>query len=522
MDNENNGLEPMQEDNAAENTPVQNDKTPQETLTPQDNAAPQSNAMPQYNTASQDNTAPQNNADNIQQNNIPQGNAAAQGVQQTPPQNVQQQNGQYIPPQGYVPPTGQYIPPPNMGCVPPAPPKKKRLSTPWIVAICVAIAVMFGVILFLCAEIIEKLNSFPKQSGKFDSLETQTAELNTSSGGTKVDITLPTSPRPVLEPKYYADEETGLLTTEGVAEKVMQSQVYIGIYNDGPYQESARGSGIILSADGYILTNAHVIDGAKDIKVATNDGDQYEAKVIGIDKKADAAVIKVEPKSPLTAAEIGDSDTAVIGEMVAVIGSAGAFENSITFGYISALDREVETTYSSSGKLNCIQTDAALNPGNSGGALVNMYGQVIGLSVGGMSHEYYDGIGFAININDIVPIAESLIENGYVVGRPRVGIMYYPVTTELAAQYDIPIGLCVAEVDPSCDVATKDILPYDVITEIDGMAVYDAETVEKAMEDKIAGQTVTLTVYRKTVTEEEITFTVDIVLAQKYDTYESE
>lgn len=508
MDNENNGVEPMQEETAAAEEPtVQNEHAPQ------DNTATQYNTTPQYNTASP------NNADNIQQNNIPKENPAPQNVQ------LQQPNGQYIPPQGYIPPTGQYIPPQNMGYapnVPPAPPKKKRLSAPWIVAICVAIAVMFGIILFLCAEIIVKLSSFPEQSGKFDNLETQTAELNKSSGGAKVNITLPTSPRPVLEPEHYADEATGLLTTEGVAEKVMQSQVYIGIYNDGPYKESVRGSGIILSADGYILTNAHVIDGAKEIKISTNSGDQYEAKVVGIDKKSDAAVIKVEPKTPLTAAEIGDSDTAVIGEMVAVIGSAGHFENSITFGYISALDREVETTYSSSGKLNCIQTDAALNPGNSGGALVNMYGQVIGLSVGGMSHEYYDGIGFAININDIVPIAESLIENGYVVGRPRVGIMYYPVTTELAAQYDIPIGLCVAEADPSCDVATKDIQPYDVITEIDGMAVYDADTVEKAMEGKIAGQTVTLTVYRKTVTEEEITFTVDIVLAQKYDTYEAE
>ena len=207
---------------------------------------------------------------------------------------------------------------------------------------------------------------------------------------------------------------------------------------------------------------------------------------------------------------------------MAVIGAAAGLENTITFGYISALDREIETNYSSSGKLNCIQTDAALNPGNSGGALVNMYGQVIGLSVGGMNHEYYDGIGFAININDVIPIAEELIENGYVAGRARVGIMYYPVTTEMAAEYDIPIGLCVADVDPACDVAYKGLQPFDVITEIDGMAVYNAETVEKAMGNKVAGETVTLTIYRKTVTEEESTFKVDIVLAQKYDTYEAE
>lgn len=478
MDNENNGLEPMQEDVSAV----------------QDNSV-----QPQ-----------QGNADNnIQQNNTVQNDTPQENI---PPQNGTVQNGA---PHYNMPPNMQYIPPQNM----PAP--KKRMSNGWIAAICITITVMFAVILFLSAEIIIKLNSFPKEMGKYDSLETQTAELGKPSGA-KVNITLPTSPRPVLEPSHYADEATGLLTTEGVAEKVMQSQVYIGIYNDGPYQETSRGSGVILSADGYILTNAHVIDGAKDIKIADHDGEQYAAAVIGIDKKADVAVIKVEPKTPFVAAEIGDSSTAVIGEMVAVIGAAAGFENTITFGYISALDREIETTYSSSGKLNCIQTDAALNPGNSGGALVNMYGQVIGLSVGGMSHEYYDGIGFAININDVVPIAESLIANGYVVGRARVGIMYYPVTTEMAAQYDIPIGLCVAELDPTCDVAYKGIQPYDVITEIDGVAVYDGDTVEKAMEGKVAGQTVTLTVYRRTVTEEESTFKVDIVLAQKYDTYEAE
>lgn len=492
MDNENNGLEPMREDIS-----VQQDNAPQHNA---DNNIQQNNTV--QNGTPQENVPPQNGTvqNGTPQENIPTQNGAPQGN---------------IPPQYNMPPNMQYIPPQNM----PAP--KKRMSNGWIAAICITITVMFAVILFLSAEIIIKLNKFPKETGKYDSLETQTAELSKPSGA-KVEITLPTSPRPVLEPSHYADEATGLLTTEGVAEKVMQSQVYIGIYNDGPYKETARGSGVILSADGYILTNAHVIDGAQDIKIADHDGEQYAAAVIGIDKKADVAVIKVEPKTPLTAAEIGDSSTAVIGEMVAVIGAAGGLENSITFGYISALDREIETTYSSSGKLNCIQTDAALNPGNSGGALVNMYGQVIGLSVGGMSHEYYDGIGFAININDVVPIAENLIANGYVVGRARVGIMYYPVTTEMAAQYDIPIGLCVAELDPTCDVAYKGIQPYDVITEIDGVTVYDGDTVEKAMEGKVAGQTVTLTVYRRTVTEEESTFKVDIVLAQKYDTYEAE
>ena len=202
----------------------------------------------------------------------------------------------------------------------------------------------------------------------------------------------------------------------------------------------------------------------------------------------------------------------------AVVGAAGSFENSITYGYISALDREVETNYSSSGVLNCIQTDAALNPGNSGGALVNMYGQVIGLSVGGMSHEYYEGIGFAIRINDVIPIAEELMANGFVPGRARIGVSYIPITTELAALYDVPVGLCVMEIDSDCDIASKDVDIYDIITEIDGVDVYDAATITKAMKDKYAGESVTLTVYRKTITEEVSEFEVEIVLAQKYDT----
>ena len=228
MDNESNGLEPVNEDISSDNISTEN-------------------------VSAENVSSEQDNADNT--------------VQNTPQENIPAQNN--IPP---VSPPIQYMP---------APPQK-RLSTGWIVALSITIAVMFGIILFLSAEIIIKLNNFPKDTGKYNNIETQTAELSKPSSA-KVNITLPTFPRPVLEPELYADEATGLLTTEGVAEKVMQSQVYIGIYNDGPYKETARGSGVVLSADGYILTNAHVIDGAKDIKIATHGGEQYQAKVIGID-----------------------------------------------------------------------------------------------------------------------------------------------------------------------------------------------------------------------------------------------
>ncbi|MGN0607754.1 MAG: S1C family serine protease [Oscillospiraceae bacterium] len=441
----------------------------------------------------------------------------------TPPQNgapsgVPPYNSGNVPPPFTPPPYpgygNGYVPPMGMQ---PVPPKKKRLSTGWIIALSVLIAVMMIIIIILSVLVVKKASDFNKtvSENKFSSLDTESAEAS-SGKNSKVQINLPVSKKPEISSSYYVNEETGLLTTEGVAQKILPSQVLIGVYNDTPYQMTSLGSGVILTADGYILTNAHVVDGASDMKVRLNDDSQYEAKIIGIDREQDVAIVKIEATG-LTAAELGDSDSAVVGEAVAVVGAAGSFENSVTFGYISALGREIETDYSSSGILNCIQTDAALNPGNSGGALVNMYGQVIGLSVGGMSHETYDGIGFAIEINDVIPIAEALMANGFVPGRARIGVLYIPITTELAAEYDVPIGLCVAEVDPTCDVANSGIQKYDIITAVDGISVYNGDTVKKAMKDKYAGQTVTLSVYRKTITDEVSEFDVQVILAQKND-----
>lgn len=401
-------------------------------------------------------------------------------------------------------------------------PKKKepkRLSKVAVAVLISLISVMFVIIVVLSFVVAKKSAEFnkTKNNSVFGSLETQTATENkTSKSNKKVEITIPTSRKPVLETKYYADEETGLLTTEGVAQKVLPSQVLIGVYNDTPYKMTSLGSGIILSTDGYILTNAHVVDESVKLKAQLNDGRQFEAELVGIDRKQDIAVVKIEADN-LVSAEIGNSDDAVLGEQVAVIGAGGSLENSITFGYVSALEREIETNYSSSGVLNCIQTDAALNPGNSGGALVNMYGQVIGISVGGLDHEVYDGIGFAIEINDAIASATALIENGYVPGRARLGITFVSLSGDTAELYEVEDGLCVMDIDPTCDIATKDIQPYDIITAIDGYPVRDLDSVMEAIEGKYAGEEVTLTVYRKTVTEEVTVFEVNVKLEQKYD-----
>lgn len=484
------------------------------------------NSQPEADTAQNTEAAPYPNEPSAApqqepvQNNIPPQNpyaapqqSANQPRNMTPPPYPY---GTYPPPNGY---TGGGYYAPNYAPKQVQPPKKKRLSAAWTAVIITLISVMFIIIVvlsFVVAKKSEDLNKTKKENS-FSSLETQTAdEKNTDKDAKRVQITIPTSPKPVLEAKYYADEETGLLTTEGVAKKVMPSQVLIGVYNDTPYQMTSLGSGIIISSDGYILTNAHVVDEALQLKAQLNDGRQFEAKLVGIDRKQDIAVVKIEADD-LVSAEIGNSDDVVLGEQVAVVGAGGSLENSITFGYVSALGREIDTDYSSSGTLNCIQTDAALNPGNSGGALVNMYGQVIGISVGGLDHVVYDGIGFAIEINDAVPVAEDLIANGYVPGRARLGIVFVSITGDVANGYGVEEGLCVMDVDATCDIATKDLKPYDIITKIDGKPVRDLDSVMEILDEKIAGEEVTLTVYRKTVTEEVTTFEITAKLEQKYD-----
>ena len=429
-------------------------------------------------------------------------------------------NGYYTPNYGNrAMPQGQYAQPEQPYHPQNVQPKKKRLSAAWTAIIVALIAVMFVTIVILSVVVAKKAAALDKTKSEssFSSLKTQTAsEKNKDKDSKRVQITLPTSPRPVLEAKYYADEETGLLTTEGVAQRVLPSQVLIGVYSDTPYQMTSLGSGIIISTDGYILTNAHVVDEEAQFKAQLNDGRQFEAKLVGIDRKQDLAVVKIEADD-LVSAEIGNSDEVILGEQVAVIGAGGSLENSITFGYVSALGREIETDYSSSGTLRCIQTDAALNPGNSGGALVNMYGQVIGISVGGLDHVVYDGIGFAIEINDAVPVAEALIENGYVPGRAKLGIVFVAMDSATADSLGVESGLCVMSVDPTCDIATKGLQPYDIITEIDGKPVKDLDSVMEVLDDKIAGEEVTLTVYRKTITEEVTTFEITAKLEQKVD-----
>ena len=282
-----------------------------------------------------------------------------------------------------------------------------------------------------------------------------------------------------------------VLTTPQVVEKVLPSVVGI---TTSVYNGQNGGSGIIMTEDGYIITNQHVIDGAQNITVTLSDGSEYAATVKGEDATTDLAVIKID-KDGLTPATFGNSDELVQGETAIVVGNPLGLEfaGSVTQGIISALGREVTID----GKtMTFIQTDASINPGNSGGALVDSYGNVIGVTSAKISNTYTEGLGFAIPINDVIPVVEELINYGYVSGRPQIGISGENVTAQISAYYNLPQGFFVAYIDPESGAAESGIMPGDIITAINGQTITNLTELNNYRDQYKAGETVTLTVYR--------------------------
>ncbi len=401
----------------------------------------------------------------------------------------------------------------NNGFPPPSPPpqqsaqKKKRFSGGCLWSLISAIVVMFLAVVILAVKIAAGASDKAPENdggGKFDNFDvTQKAE--------HIVVDIPVADKPKLDDDLYADKESGLLTSVGVAKVILPSQVQIKVFDEIPYMPVSSGSGIILTEDGYILTNAHVVDGAKRLSVGFYGDGESEAVIVGIDKKSDLAVVKVNKKG-LSPAQIGTSSTLEIGEEVALAGAGGGFENTVTYGHVTGLGREIDTDYISSSTITCIQSDAALNPGNSGGALVNMYGQVVGVAVALMNHETYENIGFCIAIDDAIPIAEDLIAQGYVSSRTRVGITYLSIGDAAANGYGIPAGLCVMDVDPRSGAVFAGLKPYDVITHIDGQRVLGAAEISEVLADKVPGDMITISVFRKEITGETNIFDAELEL----------
>ena len=274
-------------------------------------------------------------------------------------------------------------------------------------------------------------------------------------------------------------------------------------------QAAAAGSGFILSADGYILTNYHVVEDSNSITVSLYDGTEYDATLVGCDESNDIAVLKIDAEG-LTPVVLGDSDNLNVGDQVVAIGNPlGELTFSLTTGVVSALNREV--TLSSNVTMNLIQTDCAINSGNSGGALFNLYGEVIGItnakysSSSSSSEASIDNIGFAIPLNHVKNIVKSIIETGSIT-KPYIGVTVSSVSSE-AQGYGLPTGAAVRSVEADSPVAKAGLEENDIITEVDGTAINSSTELVNYVGEKTPGDELTFKVYRQ---GEELELTVTI------------
>lgn len=299
------------------------------------------------------------------------------------------------------------------------------------------------------------------------------------------------------------DSESGVLTIPEITDKVKPSVVGIEITTD---TGRGIGTGIIMTEDGYIATNAHVVENAKTVKVIMQDETEIEAEIVGRDELSDLAVVKIEGDG-YAAAEFGKSEELIVGELAVAIGTPAGLElaGTVTDGIISAINRNVkiydETTGALKKTMTLIQTSASINKGNSGGPLINDRGQVIGINTLKLA-DGYDGIGFAIPIdgaliilNNIIETGEDVVENNTSIAEKRViiGIKGGAVTKN--GIYPVA-GVLVAEVTEGYD-AGNHLQGGDIIVGIDGYEVLDIADISEALAKKKAGDTVTLKVYRK-------------------------
>lgn len=395
----------------------------------------------------------------------------------------------------------------------PKPPKKKNkaLKTVIIVAIVVVAISIFGIVAAMVGN-----NS---SSSSSDSSTTSQSELEDSTkGGASISDN---------KGDVATEDSDGNLTVAGVAKKTIDSCVLISVYTQqssyydfysfGSSQSnssdeqtlSGEGSGVIMSESGgttYIMTAAHVISDGSTFKVTTNDGTEYDATVVGYDSQTDIGVLSIKA-SGLQVAEFANSDDIVVGEQAVVIGCPGGskFMNSVTTGIVSALDRPVSSSIGYDNE--CIQTDAAINPGNSGGALFNMSGQVIGINSSKIASTDYEGMGFAVPSNTAVKTANSLIKNGYVAGRAKLGISYSGITNASNASAilsalaqkgykDAQGTMIIGEIDSESDLANKDVQQYDMIVAINGTTMTSTDVLTNVLSKSSPGDTVTLTIAR--------------------------
>lgn len=291
-----------------------------------------------------------------------------------------------------------------------------------------------------------------------------------------------------------AKTEGETLTLQEIYKKVIPSVASITAVSGS---SKSTGTGIIMSEDGYIITNYHVVNNAVSVEVLVTSGETYTATLVGGDETSDLMVLKIDAEK-LSPAEFGSSDSMEVGDSVVAIGDPLGTElrGTMTDGIICGIQRDVRVEDRT---MTLLQTNAALNSGNSGGPLVNMAGQVIGINTMKLSSAYtaVEGIGFAIPIATAKPIVDELVEKGYVSGRPAFGFSVQTLNTRVALFYNLPGKLCVGTVMPESDAGKKGIQDGDIILGIDGTRVSTMDEFNTIKNEFSAGDVVTLTIYRQ-------------------------
>ena len=367
---------------------------------------------------------------------------------------------------------------------PPQPPRKKKSGAGKVVALVLCCALVGGGAGVGGAAAFNALNSGPKT-------ETTIYRNEVDPTAVKVKQADGLTPMSLSEINAAYADSSVCISVQGMA-------------TNGWYQQptSGAGSGFIISEDGYIVTNYHVIDGALAIKVTLNNGDTYDAKLVGGEELNDVAVLKIDGVSGLKPVVLGDSDDLVVGETVCTIGNAlGTLSFSMTSGAVSSTGRSI-TMSDGTVMSNMIQTDCTINSGNSGGPLFDSYGRVVGITSakltnnGQSSQATIEGIGFAIPINDVIGIVTDYMQYGHVTGRPYMGILNPSDTADYAERFGWPVGVYVNDVEEGSCAEAAGIRRGDIITKIDDTEITDANQLVSVKNSYRAGDTVRVEIYR--------------------------
>lgn len=402
------------------------------------------------------------------------------------------------------------------GYVPYAVPPRKRMSNAAkaLIAALVSLAItVVGSVSVLTIAYFEELfwgEDYNIPWG--DETETEGIPLSPDDEGWKAPQPNPNAPKLKLN---APGKESEKLSDAEIAAKVRPSVVGIVAYVivNGEKVAISEGSGVVMTADGYVLTNAHVLQGGQKFLVIDHQGNYYEAVPVGSDPRTDLAVLRVTADVTLTPAQFGDSEAVSVGDSVLAIGNPGglSYASSVTFGHVSAVDRVIESSVNVFGLL---QVDAPINPGNSGGALVNQWGQVIGINCAKIVAEDYEGIGFAIPITKAKTVADTLAEYGYMKDRVRLGIAISAVDTITAAFEGTRTGINIVSIERNSVFSRTKVQPKDIIIAVDGERMTNSAEFFEAMYACKPRDKVEFTLYRPS---DKSTFTVTVALLGQYE-----